>query len=334
MKLCSAKRWFRNVTRISLASLLSLGLSGCILKLTGGFVFTDDIGTKVDLAFADVSAASCLEDDVFDPDAEGTTVECFYHIESPDGRVSSTSTAQLLSEFGLFGLLVDPVVVQVPEDAVLDVATVDIGAGPLDLLVSETGSFPVQPGVESTAEAGHKFWIVELPDAVVATLPAPPAMSGPMNFDFSFSLPGQGNLPDVPLKAMYTGRIDVGGESYFIPLFPCVSDFSQVPELRIPTGFDLFGLIFGIMDLYRNNAGLVCDNEVYDFTAVVADPVACDADGDSDVDRDDIRFIFANRNTPASGPDDPLDQDGDGMLTVLDARQCTLLCTRPGCAVD
>ncbi|GJL54195.1 MAG: hypothetical protein NPIRA02_13270 [Nitrospirales bacterium] len=56
------------------------------------------------------------------------------------------------------------------------------------------------------------------------------------------------------------------------------------------------------------------------------DPVAslCDIDGNGDVDQTDIRAIFESRNTPAvSG--DPRDADGDGLITVKDARICVLL---------
>lgn len=59
-----------------------------------------------------------------------------------------------------------------------------------------------------------------------------------------------------------------------------------------------------------------------------------DLDGDCDVDRDDIAIILAARNTAAIGPDDPRDRDGDGVITGLDARRLTLLCTRPLCATD
>jgi hypothetical protein len=58
----------------------------------------------------------------------------------------------------------------------------------------------------------------------------------------------------------------------------------------------------------------------------------CDMDGDGNVDRFDVSAIIAARNTPASGPDDPGDADGDGFITVLDARQCVVQCTNPGCA--
>ena len=60
--------------------------------------------------------------------------------------------------------------------------------------------------------------------------------------------------------------------------------------------------------------------------------VRCDIDGDDDVDRNDLGLILAARNTPAL-PGDPRDNDGNGVINVNDARQCTLLCTLARCAV-
>jgi len=60
--------------------------------------------------------------------------------------------------------------------------------------------------------------------------------------------------------------------------------------------------------------------------------LACDINGDKYVDRTDIDAIFAARGQPASGPGDPRDADGDGVITVLDARACTLECSNPSCA--
>ncbi|MDX2504820.1 MAG: Ig-like domain-containing protein, partial [Gammaproteobacteria bacterium] len=59
-----------------------------------------------------------------------------------------------------------------------------------------------------------------------------------------------------------------------------------------------------------------------------------DLDGDCDVDRDDMNIILAARNTPADGPDDARDLDGDGLITVLDARTLVTLCSRTRCAVE
>lgn len=54
---------------------------------------------------------------------------------------------------------------------------------------------------------------------------------------------------------------------------------------------------------------------------------AGDLDQDDDVDMDDLAIVLAARNSPADGPDDPRDLDGDGMITVLDARILVTLFT-------
>lgn len=59
-----------------------------------------------------------------------------------------------------------------------------------------------------------------------------------------------------------------------------------------------------------------------------------DLDHDGDVDRDDLDILMAHRNQPDSGEDDPMDLDGDGQITGLDARILTQLCTRPRCATE
>ncbi len=60
----------------------------------------------------------------------------------------------------------------------------------------------------------------------------------------------------------------------------------------------------------------------------------CDINADGKVDSTDINLIFSARNTPATGIDDPRDQDGDRQITVADARACQQKCTLAGCAVQ
>ena len=69
----------------------------------------------------------------------------------------------------------------------------------------------------------------------------------------------------------------------------------------------------------------------YTVTAVVR---ACSVDADGDIDRNDIALITAARGQAASGPTDPRDPDRNNVINVLDARQCTLRCDRPSCAVN
>jgi hypothetical protein len=62
--------------------------------------------------------------------------------------------------------------------------------------------------------------------------------------------------------------------------------------------------------------------------------IACDVDGNQEVDVDDVDAIFAARGTAATGPDDPMDANGDGIISVNDGRICVLECTNPLCAVS
>jgi hypothetical protein len=56
-----------------------------------------------------------------------------------------------------------------------------------------------------------------------------------------------------------------------------------------------------------------------------------DVNCDGVVNRADVNMITANRNKPASACTS-CDIDGDGMITVLDARKAVLLCTnKPLC---
>jgi hypothetical protein len=57
----------------------------------------------------------------------------------------------------------------------------------------------------------------------------------------------------------------------------------------------------------------------------------CDISGDGQVDRRDIDLIFAGRGIPAP-QSDWRDVDGDGLVTVNDARVCVLSCSAPSCA--
>lgn len=58
----------------------------------------------------------------------------------------------------------------------------------------------------------------------------------------------------------------------------------------------------------------------------------CDVDDDGFVDRVDISAIAATRGQLSTGPEDPRDADGDGVISVLDARTCVRQCSLPRCA--
>lgn len=59
----------------------------------------------------------------------------------------------------------------------------------------------------------------------------------------------------------------------------------------------------------------------------------CDVNGDGSINKTDIALITAMRNKPATSTFDSRDADGDGTITVNDARACTLRCTKTNCAL-
>jgi predicted extracellular nuclease len=59
-----------------------------------------------------------------------------------------------------------------------------------------------------------------------------------------------------------------------------------------------------------------------------------DVDRDGDIDRTDIDAISAARDSPANGPYDPRDMNGDGRIDALDVRLATNACTRARCSVQ
>ncbi len=81
-----------------------------------------------------------------------------------------------------------------------------------------------------------------------------------------------------------------------------------------------------------NDDGTSCVSVTKEWE-VCGEPTArCDVDANGGVDIFDIRAIMGRRNQPASGPDDPADADGNGIINANDARQCVLQCDNSRCA--
>jgi len=59
----------------------------------------------------------------------------------------------------------------------------------------------------------------------------------------------------------------------------------------------------------------------------------CDVNSDGAIDKIDLSMISRKRNQPATGPDDPYDANGDGMINMYDVKACIKQCTLASCAI-
>ncbi len=255
---------FKSISLVRIFALLLFvfPLSGCILQnAIGHVIVAQDGATQENVAEAAVQSgatvAVCAQDGYF--------YQCYYII---DGEFL-TSTVELLSEFYLLGVLIDPLIVQVPADVTNITATFDDGSGAQPALVAERAAFEAEPGSVITAEVGTKFLIVELPPSVVATLPRFDAANKPtFNFALNFEQRTPLSQPVEPIrvKAMLTGKVTVNGHDYFAPLFPCVRNFADIPAVALPISDTFVNLQPHLGDLFRQGLAAPCQFETYDYS--------------------------------------------------------------------
>ena len=307
----------RLATPLALAgvALVAVVATGCLLRIAiGSEYYEDDLGEFIDNIFASVSTAYCTENSTF-----GTT-ECQYSLNG--GTI--TSTAQLVSELGVVGIIIDPLILELP-DTVQDIEGTytdgDGNSGAL-LVYANLQTIPADDTRNFVASPGHQLVIVDLPSGV--------AIEG---VDYSFSLgfrrPAPAGSPPTEIKGILTGRIDVGGKTYYPPFLPCTTDFASVPSFTLPqvaSGSDPMQPI----SLPTNPQ--VCNDEPYFYFNAESTNAPCDLDNDTDVDFLDFVEIMRARNIDTS-PGDPRDINDDGRINLNDARICVATCSRARCAV-
>ena len=254
----------RAILKIALAVGLGLLLTGCALRaLFGNVIIVENIGEEVneiiETVFSDSTAAVCLDTDF-------GFYECTYIV---NGEII-TSTLYLLSEFGLAGVLIDPLIAQVPSDAVVMTATYDLGGGPQPLGVQQVDYFKVMQSLTVTAEAGQKFFILQLPPSVEGMLEEENPEAGlPISYTLGFShTEPLGPVGPQTIKLMSAGRVVVNGYTFYVPILPCETDFADIPALTLPEASTLQDLEPTVGDWLALNPDAVCDHTAYYYNDV------------------------------------------------------------------
>jgi hypothetical protein len=182
-----------------------------------------------------------------------------------------TSTLHLLSEFGLTGVLIDPLIVQVPADAVEVSATFDDGEGVRPAVTTVLDSFEFEPGRSITAEPGTKFLVLEFPPDVTSTLTETDPIHGAvisMELTFKQRKPHVPQQPPVTIKAMLAAKVIVRGHVYYAPTLPCVESFADVPEITIPVAENPVSLGPQLANFLMQGDAQPCSAKVYRYLAV------------------------------------------------------------------
>lgn len=132
----------------------------------------------------------------------------------------------------------------------------------------------------------------------------------------------QGNIPagaSITVEARVADvEANLGGQIY-------------VPVVNGVSGAGLVGRFIQVRTVLRPDpeglSPVLSDLSVITLTNGV---LICDADGDGDVDKLDLRSISLARGQSAL-PGDPRDSNGDGLITPSDVKQCIPQCTLPNC---
>jgi hypothetical protein len=250
---------------VVLALVLALLSSGCYFRGLivsvgfqgggGGYYDYDDPVYTITFGSESLVADCTFDDDFFE-------VGCLYFVYNEEGfLVESTSSAELIADFGLFGALIDPLVLQVPQSVAAASGSVNNGIVPVPLVITQANSFKAGPATTVNAEPGYKFLIVELPDVVANSITGNNALEG-QELDITLQFTSA-TLP-VSVKSMFTVRIDAPGATYYLPMLPCTTDFRDVPEMAISFSSAQSGEdeVRAMADAY---AGMACDGKVYDL---------------------------------------------------------------------
>jgi hypothetical protein len=269
-------------------------LAGCIVvTLTGKSIFDDGEELGFIGYLLALSGYGMTRDCDEEPTPGYVKFSCDVNVGGEGEGVQSTFEVPL--DIALLLVFVDPVIVQVPAgfgdvSGTWEDMTAFPPMGPKPLVIqSGLKSLPVQPGVTLDAEPGHELVVIDFPAMLSSTIV--------WNVAFEMQAPSGTSMP-MKVKAMFAAKAEVGGQAYYLPTFPCVTDFASIPEIEIPAGMPggpQPDLLMAVSAAIAAGGGQPCNDVVYSFAPVTTTTLpsaedcgnCLDDDGNGMVDFDD-----------------------------------------------
>ena len=237
------------LTTLVVVCATSVALTGC--DLTSLFGGSDYGGESTDFeADGNEKKTACATD------AVSGTVSCVSTLEV---RISDGFTQTYTSHWTFHGYdalfaFLDPIILQVPATATGFSGSIISGPGvtaaqPLSITAG-LASVPIDAHTSLVAEPGMQLVVVDFPS---------PETVADGQYRFKFHYNGAG----PSFKALSAAKVVLGGKAYYVPIFPCVTDFAAAPAIPIPLG----GLdLRQILPLFASAQG--CNGKTFEFAGV------------------------------------------------------------------
>lgn len=216
----------------------------------------------------------CASERVEDPAELGRPTErldCPYpDLPSFNGAGINGGTLFIIALYYL-AARIDPLLLQVPEGTIVVDASYNARAQEQLLQVTSLPAPMAAPGVPILAEPGTEVIALDFPPGEAESIP-----DAGRAYDLSLTLDFPASAGDAPVvKVVSALRIALGGQVFHPPVYPCRTDFTDVPPIELGVGTDPEPLL-NLMGAYiSDEAALACDGPGYDFSALQpADTVA------------------------------------------------------------
>ena len=236
----------RRLASVVILSAASLALPGCLI--------TDLSGGSVDGVTSVQASATLLQRSACTVNATAQSTMCTPFMQVGEGALTQSFQFQItLAGYTTPLTLYDPLIVQVPESMSNFEGSIAVGPPgiapdtPLSI-VSGLIAVPIDAHTNLVAEPGMQLVIIdfEAPSA------APPG---------SYTLKLQFSGTASSIKVVFAGKLAAGGNTYYVPIYPCVTSFADVQPIALPI-VSLAALIPQI----ASASG--CNSQTYNFSGL------------------------------------------------------------------